>query len=114
MSDLQFMKYQTTPGEKHLGVATILYKGCIILRYKAIQTKDGQGIFFAPASLKVQDEITKEDKFVESFMIDSRFENEEIQNFVRSNVKAWYQQNNVANQSTKPKESDIFGQQCPF
>jgi hypothetical protein len=116
MQDIKFLKYQLTPSEKNLGVVSILYKGSIVLRYKVIQTKDGTSTFFAPASLKVQDEVTREDSFIESFMIDSRYENDEIHNFIRSNLKIWHQQHKAQNQNQDAfTETTSFNDStCPF
>ena len=84
---IQFLKYEPTPNEKHLGIATVKLYGKIILRYKIVPTKDGAGYFPAPASYKMpSDDGT--DKYIGAFMLDSVSENEELINLIREHVKA--------------------------
>lgn len=84
--NLEFLSYIPTPGEKSLGIASIRYMGKIMLRYRILPRKDGQGYFPASSSLKIKDDFTGADKYIESFMIDSRSDNDEILRFVMSNV----------------------------
>lgn len=86
MEPYKFMSYIATPSEKHLGIATVCFHDKIILRFKVIPNKEGQGFFFGTSAFKISKE-GEEDRYIESFIIDSRFENENLQEFLRSNVK---------------------------
>ena len=87
MKEYQFLKYESTPGEKHLGVATIKAFGRIVLRYKIVPTKDGSGFFPASASYKMTSP-EGEDIYLACFLIYSRSDEEEIVAFIKANVKA--------------------------
>lgn len=79
--DIKFRKYTATPTEqKQLGVAEILY-GDIILRFKIVHGKDGEGFFISPASHKIGD------RYFGAFEIDSKSQYEDLLDFVRENVK---------------------------
>lgn len=83
--NIKFKRYIATPGEKHLGIAEVYYKD-ILLRYKVIPGKEG-GWYLQPSSHKIND--FGEDRYVPSFMIDSRTADEEVLACVRSNVKSF-------------------------
>lgn len=87
MQDIEFLKYQPTPEEKYLGVASVRYLQRIVLRYKIVMKKDGKGYFAVPAAYKVD-----EDTFISAFMIDSRAEEEEIISVVRAGIKPFVQE----------------------
>ena len=99
MYDMEFIKYEATPTEKHLGIATIKLYGKIVLRYKIVPTKDGTGYFPASASYKVTKD--GEEFYLPAFVIDSRSEEEEISRFVRQEVK-------------KQMKVTSVGEECPF
>lgn len=86
MSSFEFVKYEATPGEKYLGVATVKAYGKIVLRYKIVPNKDGSGFFPAAASYKLPSN-GGEDVYVSSFLLDSRSEEEEMNAVIRANVK---------------------------
>jgi len=86
MSQFEFIKYESTPGEKYLGIATVKAFSKIILRYKIVPNKDGNGFFAASASYKLPSN-GKEDVYVSSFLLDSRSDEEEMVALVRANVK---------------------------
>lgn len=83
---MQFISFDITPTEKHIGIATIRLYDNIIFRFKILPTKDGLGFFSTPASHK----ITKngKDTYVPAFLIDSRMEDEKIREFIRTNVRS--------------------------
>jgi len=88
MQPYEFLGYQPTPGEKHLGIATIKMWGRLILRWKVIPNKDGSGFFCGAASYKVPDPSgAGGDCYTEAFMLDSRSEHEAVQNFIRAHVR---------------------------
>lgn len=82
MNKFQFIKFEKTPNEKHLGIATIKMYDKIIARYKIVPTKDGSSFFPAPASLKI------DDKYFPAFSIDSSTEKDELDDMIKCNVKA--------------------------
>ena len=86
MSQFEFIKYEATPGEKHLGIATVKAFGKIVLRYKIVPNKDGSGFFPASASYKMPSN-GGEDVYVGAFLLDSRSDEEEMNAMVRANVK---------------------------
>lgn len=96
MSQYQFIKYEPTPTEKHLGIATVKLYGKIILRYKMVATKDGTGYFPAAASYKMPNTT---DQYYSAFMLDSTSEREELEGFIKHHVKSWMAQQGL----------DIFG-----
>lgn len=77
----EFLEFVKTPGEKYVGVAVIRAYGKIILRYKIVPKKDGNGFFPAPASVKI------EEKYEQAFEIDSSYEDKKIREMVMENIK---------------------------
>jgi len=81
---MEFVKFEPIEDEKCLGIATVKLYEKIVLRYKIIPIREGGGYFPAPASYKLSD-----DKYIASFMIDSRTEEEEVINMIRENLKQY-------------------------
>ena len=82
---IQFNDYKTTPGEKHLGIASIILElegEKILLRYKVQSGKDGKGHFYATASHKI-DETT----YVPSFVVNSNILSDSIKDCLKSGIK---------------------------
>lgn len=94
---MEFLKYELTPGERHLGIATVRLYGKILLRYKIIPTKDGNSFFCAAASYKMPGEGANEERYVPAFMLDSNHEKEELETFIKDRVKRC-----MAQSSTQP------------
>lgn len=92
MSNFEFIKYEPTPSEKHMGVATVKLYGKIILRYKIVPNKDGSGYFPCAASYKMPSAPGGQDIYVSAFMLDSNSEKEELENLIRANVKQFLAQ----------------------
>ena len=117
MTQFEFVKYEETPGEKYLGIATVKAYGKIILRYKIVQTKDGQGYFPAAASYKLP-AVDGEDTYVSCFLIDSRSDEEELQRLIRTEVKRYYGLKNTLPDKPISKPLDdlpsYLQQECPF
>lgn len=86
MGNFEFVKYEATPGEKHLGIATVKAYGRIVLRYKIVPNKDGSGFFPAAASYKLPSH-GGEDAYISAFLLDSRSEEEELNAMIRASVK---------------------------
>ena len=83
--DITFMNYIPTPGEKHLGIATVNYKNMILLRFKVTAGRDGKGTFIACASHKVGSGMGS-DAYTPSFVLDSRIEHEQVLKLIRENI----------------------------
>src|SRR5574337_1808869 len=96
MTSVQFINYTPTPGEKHMGIATIKLYNRIVLRYKIVPNKDGSGYFPTSASYKIVDE--QGERYVSAFVIDSNSEKEEIEGIIRANVKKAIAQPSVFSQ----------------
>jgi hypothetical protein len=87
MSPFEFLSYESTPGEKYYGIATVRAWGKIILKYKIVPGKDGQGFFPAPGSYKVGiDPLTGKDRYDRIFMVDSSYENKLLEDMIRHHV----------------------------
>ena len=86
MSDFEFMNYTPTPGDKyHLGIISIRYLRKIILNYKIVPKKDGSGTFFAVQNYPIEENGEK--KYKPAFMLDSRGDEEQCQDFLRTQMK---------------------------
>jgi len=96
MNNFQFISYAPTPGEKHLGIATINYHGKLILRYKIMPTKDGSNFFPVPAAYKVGE------TYQSAFTLDSNIEKEEVENLIKIHVKKSIQSASSSSPSSFP------------
>ena len=81
MNKFEFISYTPTPTEKQLGIATVKIYGRIIARFKIVQTKDGLNSFPAAPSIKIGEQ------YFPAFMLDSSSEKEELDHFIKLNVK---------------------------
>jgi hypothetical protein len=88
MKNAEFLRYEPTPGERHLGIATIRLYSKIVLRYKIVPTKDGAGFFPAPASYKIPAINGEEERYISAFTLDSQCEKEELDSFIKAHVKS--------------------------
>jgi len=95
-SNFQFISYTPTPTDQYmLGIAKIKLYGKIELRYKHVKTKDGSGSFFTSATYSMVDPNTQEKKYVPCFLIDSRSDEEEIQDIIRDGMNRVLKQKSV-------------------
>jgi hypothetical protein len=106
----EFIKYEPTPQEKHLGIATVKLYGKLIARYKIIPTKDGTSFFPASGSFKVGD------KFESCLTLDSNSEKEELDSMIKAHVRSIQGGGQVSPSQPKPQqyEQTSFIQECPF
>ena len=84
MNQIKFLDYKATPGEKHLGIATILINNVIYFRFKISVGKNG-GYFGNPASYKHTDQYGVE-SYIPAFGCESNMLNEEVQLCLKTNV----------------------------
>lgn len=109
MNKYEFLQFEETPEAKHFGIAHIRYDGKFVLKFKVVHNKDGSGFFVAPPSYKR--EFPEGDKWSQWFFMDSRSEEEYIQDFIRANVNAiinkatgGHQSQNIAPQRVNPPQ----------
>ncbi len=111
-SDYEFLGYIETPNDKYgmLGIATVRLYRKVVIRYKHVKTKDGTGTFFTAASYTYEEGGDK--KYSAAFLIDSRAEEEELLEFVRSSVK----KKQTATSVHQPRSMDevAANEQLPF
>lgn len=78
----KFVKFEKNndPQAKFLGIATVsICDDQLLIRYKVQQGK-GNGTYFAPMSIKMNDE------WIQGHLIDSNIANEEIMSVIRKNL----------------------------
>lgn len=97
MNNFEFLEYEdAAPEEKYLGVATVRAYGKIILRFKCTQAKDREGnltngFFFSEGSMKLGVDIsTGKDRYEKYFLIDSRFEQQQLDKLLRDKVGEYF------------------------
>ena len=83
MNTVEFKEYRPTPGEKHLGIATILINNLIYLRYKITTGKNG-GYFPNPPSYKVTEYGAE--SYISAFVIESNMLKEQVDACLKTNV----------------------------
>ena len=90
--NFQFLKFDLTPGEKYLGIATIRVdfgQAKMVLRHKITPKEDG-GFYCQAACHKIS--ALGKDTYVPSFSLDSSYDSEEMRHFVLTNVEQIMQQ----------------------
>lgn len=84
--NFEFKSYIQTPNDQYmLGVAKVKIYGKVIACYKHVKTKDGTSTFFCPQNYTLTDAMG-EKKYIPCVQLDSRDEEEELYEFIRSNV----------------------------
>jgi hypothetical protein len=110
MQGVEFLDFCATPDEKYIGVATTRHQlasgGQIVLRWKIVPKKDGDGYFVASASLKTGQ---SESGFVESHMLDSRSEDEMVKSFVREHVNHVLNSQKPSVRNEQPQSGYSYG-----
>jgi hypothetical protein len=81
--EIQFIDYVEVKNEKYLGIATIMYNN-MLLRYKIQPKKETKGFYAKPAVHKITENGV--DRYVDSFVIDSRIENDKIIKLIQEEV----------------------------
>ena len=83
--NLKFLRYDPTPGEKHLGIATIRLEEEVklIFRFKIVP-KDGGGYYCQPASHKISSH--GKDNYYPAFAFDSSYDGDCVKEFVLAHV----------------------------
>lgn len=87
MQNFEFVDYKPTPNDKFmLGLATVRAYGKIVLIFKHVQTKSGAPFFCLP-SYSVGEGVDK--RYVSAATIDSRYEDQALQEFLKEQVKKY-------------------------
>lgn len=86
MANTEFISYQPTSGQSYSGIVTFRRHGKDILRYKWVAKKDGKGHFASSPSLKIVDE--EGERYLPSHLVDSRADNEEMEDILRKGINA--------------------------
>jgi hypothetical protein len=106
--DIKFIEYKLTPGEKHLGIVTILFDNKIFLRYRISEGKDGKGMFPSPASYRITEGGV--DSYLPAFVIDSRMLHEQIMTIIKQGIHESSHKPEIKHVASIHEE---FGD-CPF
>jgi hypothetical protein len=106
----EFLKYEPTPQEKHLGIATVKLYGKLIARYKIIPTKDGTSFFPASGSLKIGE------KYESCLTLDSNSEKEELDSLIKAHVRSIQGGGQIVQPPPQqPQYQQMsFTSECPF
>ena len=86
---MEFVHYKATPGERHLGIATIEV-GSLILRYKIM--KGDKGLFAVPPALKLGEDHTGRPVFEGAFSFKDVQEGVAIRRFVLENARLYMEE----------------------
>lgn len=109
MKIFEFLTYEPVVNEKFIGIATVRAWSKIILKYKVIPNKDNSGFFVAASSIKNgTDPATGKDKYESVFMVDSAYENKELQALLKDKITDCI----AGRPSTSTIPTDL--DECPF
>lgn len=112
MSDFEFLHYLPTPQEQYFrGVATIRAYGKVIIKYKVINRKDGNGFFIAAPNYKLPVGENGAPKYVDAIMFDSKLENDELQELLRNEVSKAINAQGQRQQQQQTYQQQTFQQQ---
>jgi hypothetical protein len=110
MNEVKFCEYKVTPGEKHLGIATILVNNIIYIRYKMMAGKNG-GTYPNSPSYKVSENGV--DTYIPAIVIESNMLNEQIKECIKSNMSRYTQSSSPENPYRSDPALASLGD-CPF
>lgn len=106
MQNYEFLDYRATPNDKYmLGLATVKAYGKLVLTFKHIKTKIGSAFFGMP-SYTLGEGADK--KYVQAVTIDSRHEEQALQDFIREHVMKY------STQSKPTSMDEVAHEQLPF
>ncbi len=111
MTNFEFLSYEPVLNEKFIGICTIRAWQKIILKYKIVPAKEGNGFFATPASIK------NGERYESCFMIDSVYENNTLISMIKEKVKEYLAEPaKPVVAPAKPKtEASVFDDgDCPF
>lgn len=102
MQGLEFLSFVKTPGEKHIGIATIRLDRRFIFRFKIAPSAHANSLWITKAAYKAGIRPDGKDNYEEAFEFDSSFEKKHIDAFVEDHVNAVLNQNQPKPQETFP------------
>ncbi len=120
MRNFEFISYIPTPNDQYgmLGIAKAKAYGKIELRFKHLKTKDGTSSFFCMSNYTMVDAMG-EKKYLPCIMIDSRTEEEELQEVMREGVNRVLSQRSAQPNAAIPQQNanyypNGYAQQAPI
>jgi hypothetical protein len=100
--NFEFISYKSTPGDQYMiGIATVKLFGKVLVRFKHVKKKDGNGDFFAMQSYAITEDGQK--KYLECVLLDSRSDEELLMDAVREGYRKSMQRQSV-------QEAPVFSQ----
>jgi hypothetical protein len=92
--NFEFKSYTPTPDDQYmLGVAKVKLYGRLVVHFKHVKTKDGQGTFFCAPTVQTKDAMG-EKKYLPAFLLDSRDDEDALDEAIRKGVNAVLAQRN--------------------
>lgn len=125
--NFEFISYKSTPGDQYMiGIATVKLFGKVLVRFKHVKKKDGNGDFFAMQSYAITEDGQK--KYLECVLLDSRGDEELLMEAVREGYRKSVQRQSVqapaqnlsqpsflqAASGTLNNEPSVFDPSMPF
>lgn len=104
MNQMEFVSFQAVQGQKYLGIATVNFNG-VMLRYKIVSNKDGNGYFPAAASYNVGTEGA--DRYITAFCLDSNTQNEILKELIMEKVGLFFANANQAQRAASPTNQPV-------
>lgn len=112
-NNFEFKSYIPTPNDQYmLGLVKLKVYGKVVINFKHVKTKDGQGDFFCAASHTMTD-ANNEKKYISSVLLDSRDDEEELQEFIRFHVKQAIAQRSALSAQQNSQSNVQAGQYYP-
>jgi hypothetical protein len=108
MNKFEFIKYEPTPSEKHMGIATVNLYGKILAKFKVVPTKDGSNFFPAAPSIKIGDSYSS------CIILDSNIDKEELDMLIKIRVRQLLNPQSAPAYQSPPQQQMSFLDECPF
>lgn len=102
MTNVKFVDFKETPGEKSLGIVTVIATGTFMLRYKMNPGKNGGSFPNAP-SYKAAD-----GQYIPAIIPESNFVKEEIDQCIKSGMSK------TSSSVSNPFKASSTTEECPF
>ena len=102
MNNFEFKSYTPTPNDAYgmMGIAKVKLYGKIVINFKHVKTKDGSGSFFCTNNYTMTDALG-EKKYLPCVLLDSRDDEQELQDFIRDSVNRSIAMQNSFKQTTQ-------------
>lgn len=83
--NFEFVCFELSPLEKHVGIVSVKAYGKILLKYKVIKNQEDSNSYYL-ARPKIRNKQEKGEIYIPAFVIDSQIDNEELFALVRENI----------------------------